>query len=62
MADIQITDYSPSADLAQTLGSDGTTPGKPLLRWKDVVAAGLNDGQGNKISMTELIQKIKALP
>lgn len=47
-------DFSPSENLAQSLGNDGTD-GRDKLCWRELVADGLNDGEGNKISMTEAI-------
>lgn len=57
---IPITDFSPDKDHGIPLGNDGTN-GKPKKRWSDVVADGLNDGEGNKITMTEAVQLLLEL-
>lgn len=53
--DVLITDWCPSSDMAQGLGSDGSD-GDDKFRWNQIVADKLNDGNGNTISMTEAIQ------
>lgn len=60
LSDITITDWCPSSNMAQGLGSDGSD-GDDKYIWKHVVAAELNDGQGNKMSMTEVLQLLAAL-
>lgn len=57
---ITVRNWCPDADMTQGLGDDGSVSGEKLV-WKDVVAAGLNDGQGNTITMTEAIQLLVQL-
>lgn len=59
-SDITITDWCPSSSMAQGLGSDGSD-GDDKYIWKHVVAAELNDGHGNKMSMTEVLRLLAAL-
>lgn len=52
---VTVRGWNPAPGLRQSLGDDGAESGEKLV-WSDVVAEGLNDGEGNKISMTEAIQ------
>ena len=55
-----VTDWIPTADMAQGMGSDGSD-GDGLWRWKHFCGDKLMDGQGNEISMTEAIQLLLQL-
>lgn len=52
---LAVRGWCPAPGLRQSLGDDGSVTGEKLV-WSDLVAEGLNDGEGNKISMTEAIQ------
>lgn len=60
-ANVQLTAWCPSSDLAQSLGSDGSD-GDAKFRWNGIAAKGkLTDGEGNEIDITEAIQILLAL-